>query len=65
MVSKKQHIHWRQKRENKLALEYFKSLPYDEQQKIRKAVIDNSDNPNETPAQKGLRKAVREVLSDA
>ena len=65
MASKKQHIHWRQKRENKLALEYFKSLSYGEQQKIRKAIIDNAPNTNATPAQKGLMKAVKEVLSDA
>ena len=54
-----------QKRENELALEYFKSLSYDKQQKIRKYIIDNAPNKNATPAQKGLIKAAREVLSDA
>ena len=54
----------RQEKENKLAREYFKSLSYDDQQKIRKAILDNVDNPN-FRAHEGLRKAAMEVLTDA
>ena len=56
-----------QELENQLAREYFKSLSYDQQQKVKKAIWDHSLHPRYelTPAQKGLIKAAREVLSDA